>query len=194
MNGMKQLVLASGSTGRREVMRELAIPFVVDVSNYEEDMSLNISPQDLAIYLSKGKAREVAGRHQNAVILAADSFAVFNGELLGKPHTNERAKEMLTMLSGKEHRFITGFTVIDADTHEEYSEAVETRLFFENLTKQDIEDYLLDEDVLAKAGAYNIQGKGRRLFEKIEGDITNVIGLPLENVRSALKRFGVSES
>jgi septum formation protein len=110
---MKKLILASQSPARREILQTTGYPFVVEVSDYEEDMTLKLEPNDLAIHLSKGKAKDVASRHKDAVILAADSFAVFGNELLGKPHTQERAKEMLAMLSGPCHSFVTGFTIID---------------------------------------------------------------------------------
>lgn len=188
---MKSLVLASGSPSRKEILEEAGIPFSIDVSHYEEDMGLDMAPKDLAIYLSKGKARDVAKRHTNAIILAADSFGVFNGQLLGKPHTLKRAREMLAMLSGQRHLFITGFTIMDADTGDEYSEAVETKVYFRELTQGEIEDYLAKDKVLEKAGAYTIQGLGRYLIEKIEGDYDNVRGLPLTNVSEALGKFGI---
>ena len=188
---MKSLILASGSPARKNILTKTKVPFTVDVSDYEEDMSLAMPPAELAIYLSKGKARDVAKRHTNAVILGADSFAVFKGELLGKPHTLERAKEMLTMLSGQVHSFITGVTIIDADTKEEYSETVESKVYFKKLTPQEIEEYLTEEHVLEKAAAYTVQGLGKRLIDKIEGDYTNIMGLPLAKVSEAMKKFGI---
>jgi len=188
---MKSLILASGSPARKEILEETGYPFAIDVSNYEEDMGLKLAPKELAVFLSKGKARDVVKRHKHAVIIGADSFAVFNEELLGKPHTMERAKEMLTMLSGQCHSFVTGFTIIDADTGREHSGADETRVYFKTLTTQQIEDYLAKEDVLQKAGAYTIQGLGRHLIERIEGDYNNVCGLPLAKVAKILKDFGV---
>jgi septum formation protein len=127
---MRQLILASSSPSRKTILENAKIDFVIDASNYEEDMGLAMPPSDLAIFLSKGKARDVAKRHSNAVILSADSFAVFDGRLLGKPHTVQRAKEMLTMLSGQVHTFITGFTIVDPEDNNEQSGSVETRVYF----------------------------------------------------------------
>jgi septum formation protein len=188
---MKRLILASSSSSRREILEETKFPFDIFVSNYEEDMTLKLDPKELAIYLSKGKAYDVAINQKGAIILAADSFGAFNGELLGKPHTFDRAKQMLELLSGQCHSFITGFTVLDADTNREYSEAVETKVYFKILTKNEIEDYLENENVLEKAGAYTIQGLGKKFIEKIEGDCNNVRGLPLTSVTIALSRFGI---
>lgn len=189
---MKSLILASGSSGRREILEETKYPFRVVVSNYEEDMGLDLAPKELAIYLSKGKARDVAGRYTNAIVIGADSFVVFRGELLGKPHTPKRANEMLTLLSGQRHSFITGFTILDADTNKEYSEAVETKIYLRKLSQKEIKDYHAKENVLEKAGAYTIQGPANKFIERIDGDYNNVRGLPLVNVSKAMKKFGIN--
>lgn len=191
---MKTLILASGSPSRKEILEEAGLSFEVDVSNYEEDMGLDMAPKELAMHLSVGKAKDVAARHTDAVILAADSFGVYKGELLGKPHTKERAKEMLTMLSGQCHSFITGFTIIDTNSGKEYTGFDETKVYFKPLTLDEIDQYLAEEDVLEKAGAYSINGAGKRLVLKIEGDFVNVRGLPIDEVRKVFKRFGVEGS
>jgi septum formation protein len=189
---VKQFILASGSQGRKEILERAHVDFTVDVSNYEEDMTLDMPPAELAQFLSKGKATDVATRHENAVILGADSFAVFNGQLLGKPHTLERAKEMLTMLSGQRHSFVTGFTIIDTDSGKEYTSSVETQVYFKEITPADIDGYLAKDDVLNKAGAYTIQGLGGMFITKIEGSFSNVVGLPMMEVAQALREFGVN--
>lgn len=189
---MKKLVLASSSPARRQILEAIRFPFIVDVSNFEEDMSLNMAPQELAKYLSQGKAEEVARRHKNTVVLAADSFAVFNGQLLGKPHTIENAKKMLTSLSGGCHSFITGFTILESDTGEKYSDVIETKVCFRKLTSQEIDGYLKKENVLNNAGAYIIQRLGGALVDRIEGDYSNIMGLPLSAITPALKDFGIN--
>lgn len=188
---MKALILASGSQSRREILNSTGFPYLVDPSNFEEDMTLKMAPADLAIFLSLGKARDVAKRHSNAIVLGADSFGIYKNELLGKPHTLKRAKEMLTMLSGKSHIFVTGFTLIDTDSGKTYSESVETKVYLKKLTDRVIDEYLAKDDVLDKAGAYTIQGEGSKLIEKIEGDFNNVMGLPLSRVLVALSEFGI---
>jgi septum formation protein len=189
---MKQFILASGSQGRKEILKRSHVDFTVDVSNYEEDMTLDMPPADLAICLSQGKAMDVAARHSEAVVLGADSFAIYNGELLGKPHTLDRAKEMLTMLSGQCHTFVTGFTIIDTASGKTYSSSVESTVYFTEITPSDIDGYLAKENVLNKAGAYTIQGLGSAFITKIDGSFSNVIGLPLMEVAAALKDFGVN--
>lgn len=189
---MKQLILASGSVGRRTLLEKIGHPFIVDVSNYEEDMTFDMPPEKLAIFLSKGKAEDVVTRHKNAVILAADSFVVYKNHLLGKPHTQKRAKEMLQMLSGSHHSFVTGFTIIDADTGKQQSESVRTEIFFRDLSDSEIETYIKRDDVRQKAGAYTVQGAGSAFIRRIDGDYSNIVGLPLAPVIEALRKFDIN--
>ncbi len=188
---MKALILASSSPIRKLILEEVGIPFEVDVSDYDEDMTLDMPPDRLAIYLSQGKARAVAARHTGTIVLGADSFAVFGDQLLGKPHTVERAREMLAMLSGQRHTYLTGFTVIDTDTGREHSEAVESTVYFRTLSAQEIDGYLAIEDVRGKAAAYGIDGEdlGGQFIEKIVGDRNNIRGLPIERLREVLEEF-----
>lgn len=189
---MRRLILASSSRARLEILEQANINFVVQPSNYIEDMTLNLSPKKLAVFLSRGKAEEVAAKNSDAIVLAADSFAELNGELLGKPHTKERAREMLSKLSGNKHLFITGFTIIDCDSGKTYSEAVTTNVFMRRLTNHEIDAYINKEDVLSNAGAYRIQNLGGALIDRIEGDYNNVRGLPLSSVVVSLKEFGLN--
>lgn len=189
---MKRLILASSSPARKELLEQAGIAFKVIPSTFEEDMGQSLAPRELAIALSQGKAREVATRVKDAVVLGADSFAVFEGQLLGKPHTVERAKEMLTMLAGNCHTFITGFTIIDSGSGKELSDAVETKVYMKKLSLEEIERYIAKEDVLEKAGAYRSQNLGAALIKKVEGDYNNVRGLPLSTIATCLIEFGVT--
>ncbi len=189
---MKQLILASGSAGRKLLLDKLQIPYAIHVSNYEEDLTLDLPPKELAIELSRGKARDVAQRHKNAVVLGADSFAVCDGQLLGKPHTVKRAKEMLRLLSNRSHAFITGYTIIDTDSGREFSEAVETIVCFREISDDEIDRYLKKEDVLKNAGAYRLQDVGAIFAVRVEGEVNNIIGLPLAQIAQHLKTFGIS--
>ncbi|HLC91603.1 MAG TPA: nucleoside triphosphate pyrophosphatase [Candidatus Saccharimonadales bacterium] len=188
---MKKLVLASVSPSRKQILETLGVDFEICPSSYEEDMSLPLKPQELAIHLSQGKAREVANKYKNAVIVAADSFAVYQNKLLGKPHTARKAREMLMMLSGQVHSFITGFTIIDTESKQEISEAIESKVYFRKLTKEEIDNYIAKENVLEKAGAYSIQGLGMLLIDKVDGDYSNIRGLPVVVIAHHLKKFGI---
>lgn len=157
-------------------------------------MSLDMSPTELALHLSKGKADDVATRHKNSVILGVDSFAVFEDKLLGKPHTNKKAKQMLTMLSGNRHSFISGFTLIDTTDNKSYSGAVESLVYFKELSAKEINQYVETENVLEVAGAYKIQGLGQNLISKIVGEANNVRGLPIKEIAKYLKLIGIEPS
>ena len=188
---MKYLVLASSSVARREILSNIGLAFTVDPSNYEEDMSLNLPPKKLAIHLAKGKAEEVARRHQKSVVLAADSFAVFQNQLLGKPYTKANAIKMLKSLNGNSHSFITGYCLLDTDSGKIFTESVESSVWLRQLDEKEIKSYVNKEDVLNNAAAYRIQDLGSLLISRIEGDYYNVMGLPLSRVVDKLKDFGI---
>jgi septum formation protein len=167
------------------------LKFEVAHSDYEEDMSMKMEPHKLARFLSDGKAASAAGRHKNALVIAADTFIVFKGRLMGKPHTSEEAKRMLNALNGKSHSVITGFTIIDAKTGKKLSRSVETKVWLKKMTASEIDGYVKTGEPLDKAGAYAIQGLGAVIVKKIEGDYLNVVGLPLYDVVDALGKLGV---
>ncbi len=186
-----RIILASTSPRRKELLEKAGVVFEVVRSNYEEDMTLPLPPLELAKYLSRGKAEAVAQDYTDAVVIGADTFVTYEGMLLGKPHTPERAKEMLGMLSGKAHTVITGFTIIDTKTGTSISEAVESTVYFKNLSEQEIDAYVSTGEPLDKTGAYTIQGAGKTLVDHIEGDYDNVVGLPVSAVLEVLKSFPI---
>ena len=188
---MRTIILASASPRRKELLELTGLQFQVDPGDYIEDMSLKLSPHELAMFLSLEKARAVAGKYHNAIIIAADTFVIIRGQILGKPHTKEEAKEMLLFLEGKTHSVITGFTVLDTDTCRKISRSVETRVTFKKLTKKEIDAYVRTEEPLEKAGGYAIQGLGSIIIKRIEGDYFNVIGLPLCALAECLKEFEI---
>jgi len=189
---MKKIVLASGSPGRKGLLTQIGLEFEVDPSSFEEDMTLDMEPNELAKFLSLGKAKEVAGRHKDAIIIAADTFCVLGKEILGKPHTKENAKIMLQKLSGKVHLVITGFTIIDTESGKQVSKSVESKVFFADASEKDIDDYIALGEPLEKAGAYAMQHRGGIFVEKIEGDYFNIVGLPMLPIIRELKNFGVN--
>ncbi|MEX2008208.1 MAG: Maf family protein [Candidatus Spechtbacterales bacterium] len=189
---MKELILASGSPRRKELLEQAGFSFQVEPSDFEEDMTLEIPPAELAQELSRGKAEAVARNNADAVVLGADTFIVFEGTLLGKPHTEEEAVRTLQRLNGTSHTVITGFTVIEAARDKRVSRAVETTVYFCNLSEEEIGTYVQTHEPLDKAGAYAIQGRGAIFVEKIEGDFYNVVGLPLCEVARVLKDFGIT--
>jgi len=188
---MRKIVLASASPRRRELLENIGLKFEVAVSNYHEELFSGLAPGTLAQKLSLEKASVVARQYDDAIVIAADTIGVLDGNIIGKPHTDLAAKNMLRMLSGKCHLVITGFTIIDTRQQTNLSRSVETKVYFRNLTDDEIDAYVRTGEPLDKAGAYAIQGLGALLVEKIEGDYYNVIGLPLVALIENLKHFGI---
>ena len=172
-------------------MLQLGIDFEVIPSNYEEDMTLKLSPYELAKTLSKGKANDVALKHKNAVVIGADTFLVFKDKLLGKPKDMKDAKKMLASLSSKCHSVITGFTIIDTDSKKIISKVVETKVYFRKISTEEIEKYIKKDNPLDKAGSYNLLGGAGIFVEKLEGDFFTIIGLPLCSLSKELKKFNI---
>ncbi len=172
-------------------MEITGLKFDVHVSDYEEDLTLPLKPGELAKHISLKKAETVAVKYEDSVIIAADTFIVFNDNLLGKPHTPERAEEMLLMLSGEKHRVITGFTIIDSKSGNIFSQSVSTKVYFRKIDSREIKAYINTKEPLDKAGAYAIQGMGALFVEKIKGDFFNVVGLPLCELSKNLGEFGI---
>lgn len=187
----RRIILASSSPRRREILGKTGLSFEVDPGDYEEDMSLGLEPHRLARFLSAEKVRSIAGKYADALVIAADTFIVLRGALLGKPRTPDEARRMLMALNGKEHSVITGVTVLDTATGKKVTLSEETRVFFRRLSADEIDDYVRSGEPLDKAGAYAIQGLGAVLVKRIEGDYLNVVGLPLARLVSVLQRFGV---
>ena len=191
MRNTKIIILASASPRRKEILAKTGLKFKVDESAYEEKIVAGLKPDSLARFLSRGKARDVARRHRNALVIAADTIVVSRGRLFAKPRTVEEAREMLNTLSGKAHSVITGFTIIDTESKRELSRSVKSKVFFKRLSRDEIDAYIRSGEPLDKAGAYGIQGLGAVLIRKIEGDFFNVVGLPLYALSESLKKFGI---
>ncbi len=188
---MKRIILASTSPRRQELMAKLGIPFKVIPGDYEEDMTLNMPSLELAKFLSLGKAQSVAGKEQG-IIIGSDTFLAFEDKVLGKPHTAEKAKEVLIALRGKQHSVLTGYAVIDTETGTVINDVVEAKVFFNNYSDQDIDSYIATGEPLERAGGYAIQGGGAGFVEKVEGDYDSIVGLPVKDIAVALKGLGIS--
>jgi len=188
---MKPIVLASSSPRRKELLEKIGLAFTVDPAEEEESPNPQLSPQELAKSLSLQKARAAAARNPTSIVIAADTFGVLDGRLLGKPAGKQQAREMLGMMRGRRHTVITGFTVMDASSGSSITETVETGVYFRKLTEAEINAYVCSGEPLDKAGAYAIQGLGALLVDKIEGDYYNVVGLPLAALASVLKKFDI---
>lgn len=187
----KQLILASRSPRRRELLGRWKIPFTAVESHYEEDMTLPLPPKRLAKVLSMGKAKSVATKYPNAIVVAADTFIAHRGKLMGKPKSVADAKQMLRQLSGRTHSVITGLAIIDTTTGQKVSKAVEAQITFRPITTREINAYVASGEPMDKAAAYAIQGIGSVIIKKIDGDYHGVMGLPLYQLAQELEKFGV---
>jgi septum formation protein len=163
----------------------------MEPSDIEEDTDSGLEPHELVRQISLKKAKTVAAKYKNAIIIAADTIGVIGNKILGKPHTLNKAAEMLNEISGRPHLVITGLTVLDTVTNKSVSRTVETVVFIKKLNKHEISAYVKTGEPLDKAGAYAIQGMGAIIVERIEGDFYNVMGLPLQALTEILQEFGV---
>lgn len=171
-----QLILASQSPRRLELMGMLNIPFTVHAADIDEAMDPAQSPLMEVPRVSLRKAQAIP-RREGDIVVAADTVVYCGGRMLGKPHSRQEAAEMLRLLSGRSHQVITGLTVLTDEAVR--SEAEVTEVFFRPLTDREIESYIGSGEPMDKAGAYGIQGRGALFVEKISGDYYNVMGLPL---------------
>ena len=171
------LILASKSPRRKELLKQIGIPFVVVVSDAEEVSGNSWTPAALVVENAKRKARAVAEKYPDSPVLGADTVVSSEGKIFGKPKDKDEARKMLTALSGKMHEVTTGLALINRN--EIRTTNVTTKVFFDTMTKADIDAYIATEESMDKAGAYTIQGKAARFIEKIEGSYSNVVGLPL---------------
>lgn len=188
------LFLASDSPRRKQILSLLGLDFKVVKNSIEENLPEKyIDPNAYAGRLSLLKARNIADKieENNALIIAADTIVVAGKRILGKPTTKTDAFQMLTLLSGRNHKVITGVSIIKKPEGTELTETVVTKVTFYPLSELQIKNYIRLGEYRDKAGSYGIQGMGSLLVEKIEGCYYNVVGLPLSKLTRMLKNFGV---
>lgn len=183
------LVLASSSPRRRDLIRYLELPFVVDPSSVDETSVSAGSPEALALTLAELKARDVATRHPEAVVIGADTLVDLQGQVLNKPADAAEALRMLTLLSGNVHRVHTGIAIRFGD--KSLSTTVSSRVHMRLWTVERLRAYVATGEPLDKAGAYAAQGEGAALIERVEGSFLAVVGLPLAALRALLAEVGV---
>jgi septum formation protein len=188
---VRKIILASTSPRRKELLAKTGLKFSVVSSNYEEDMTLELPPKELAKVLSMGKAEAVAKRYKDAIVIGGDSFVVYRNHIWGKPHTAQRARAMLRQMSGNVNSVITGFSIIDTQTGKHISRAVECEVFFRKMTDREIDAYIKTGEPLERAGGYSVQERGSVFIKKIEGSFSAAIGLPIYELVQELKKFGV---
>jgi len=190
-----ELILASSSPRRQELLREIGIPFQVHAANINEDQIAHEFPIAYALRLAQEKAQAVAAQHPQSYVLGADTIVVIDGEVLGKPKDHADAARMLRLLSGRAHEVTTAVSLIAPFTVAQgtlaQTRASTTKVYFREIAEAEIQQYVAGCEPMDKAGAYAIQGGASRWTDRIEGEFSNVVGLPLSLVTEMLKITGL---
>lgn len=172
------MILASASPRRKEILENFGFSFKTVVKNVDETSNKDTVKEKI-MEIARKKAIAVAKNFPNENVIGADTMVVINNKILGKPHNKQEAFEMLKSLSGKNHEVITAFSFINLEKNITYCDYEITKVYFKNLTDEEINWYIGTNEPMDKAGAYGIQGKGAFFVEKIEGDFFSVMGFPL---------------
>jgi septum formation protein len=176
------LILASQSPRRRELLEQAGIPFTVRAANVPEQIEPGETPVQYVSRLAKSKASAISA----GLVLGADTVVVVDEHILEKPKDAADARRMLEMLSGREHSVITGVCLRSGE--EFLTETRETRVRFLRMSSEEIEQYVASGEPMDKAGAYAIQGLASKFIDRIDGDYSNVVGLPVSLVYNLLKQ------
>lgn len=203
---MSQIILASASPRRKELLEQIGLEFEICPAKGEEVITKTI-PEEVVMELSKQKAEEVAAmvssfgeNHKeittpsDILVIGADTVVAFDGKILGKPVDEADAKRMLMMLSGNTHSVFTGVTLVLIDKTGRAGELVfyeKTDVKMHVMTEAEIDRYIATAEPMDKAGSYGIQGKCAIHIEKIDGDYNNVVGLPIARIYQELKNIGI---
>ncbi len=183
------LILASASPRRKRLLQEIGLPFRSQACDIYEQ-GIEDSPSNMACILAEKKAMDAYSRSKNNWVLGADTIVVLQETILGKPLDYEEARSMLTLLSGREHEVITGFSIINPSGEAAHTEHVSTIVTIKNLSEREITAYIGTGEPFGKAGSYAIQGIGAFMVKDIAGSYSNVVGLPVYHVIEALLALG----
>ncbi len=187
-------VLASKSPRRKALLQNIEINAQIMPSNVDEGVAEGLEPCEMVTQLAMLKATDVARSFgKNTVVIGADTCVCVDGVILGKPQNSQDAKAMLKRLSGRCHDVYTGYCVVSCSDGVCVSKCEKTKVFFRELSDEEIDSYIQSREPMDKAGAYGIQGKGSKFVEKIEGDYFNVVGLPVcALVKLMREEFGIN--
>jgi len=194
-----KIILASASPRRAEILRDAGIAFEICAARVDESRREGEMPEALVRRLAEAKARAAAGQSAQAlfdeprIIVGADTEVVVNGSVLGKPESEEDARAMLRLLSGRTHEVITGLAVMKIPGGQARTEVETTRVTFSALSEEEIAAYVATGEPFDKAGAYAIQGRAGRFVTRVEGCYFNVVGLPLARLWRILRELGWQE-
>lgn len=184
------LILASASPRRAELLKLLPVKFQVLPGTVAEVAHEHLSPLEICQLNAHRKARAVAKKIPDALVLGADTLVFLDNEILGKPRSLADARRMLARLQGRHHQVVTGVCLMHLRSHRERIFAASTDVLFHPLNARQIRDYLAAIQPLDKAGAYAIQDSGEKIISEISGSYSNVVGLPVEQLREELAAWG----
>lgn len=184
---MRNIILASKSPRRQELLKDVVNDFIVDPSDAEEIVPCGTKVCDIPVVLSKLKAMDVAKKHRGDIVIGSDTLVIVDDMVLTKPKDEKHAFEMLKMLSGRKHKVITGCCLVCGDRYSCFCE--QTTVEFYELSDDEISEYISTGDCLDKAGAYGIQSLSKTFIKGICGDYFNVVGLPVARLKRELSAF-----
>ena len=185
----KEIILASSSPRRRELMRMAGLDFTVEVPDVPEIVPPSLPKEKESQFLAEMKATVVSVRHPKEIVIGSDTTVICEGRVLGKPKSEQEARDMLHFLSGRTHEVYTGVSIICGDEADAESFTSVTSVEFYELSDAEIEAYIRSGEPMDKAGAYGIQGPGCRFVLRIEGDYFTVVGFPIAEVIRRLERL-----
>ncbi len=183
------IILASKSPRRREILENHGFEVTVVPSAPENPPEDGLKPEEQVAYLALEKGLDAEKEYPDFVVVSSDTVVVLGDTVLGKPKDRADAYNMLSMLSGKTHRVLTGYTIFYKGGR--YSNVVSTEVTFYELDDCEINAYIDTKDPFDKAGAYGIQSKGAHLVKEIKGDYLNIVGFPLADFCQMIKKLGV---
>ena len=181
------IILASASPRRKEILENTNIKFDIISSSIEELVLDGESPCQMVMRLAFEKGIDIASKYKSNLVISADTIVVLDDNVLGKPKDEEEARQMISNLSGRTHQVITGISLINLENNKKIIDYVVSNVKFKKLSKDDINDYIKTKESLDKAGAYGIQSYGALLVEEIQGDYFNIVGLPISKLSDLLK-------
>lgn len=186
---MKQLILASQSPRRKELLEKCEIPFLTDPADIDETLKEGLSIPEQIEELSCRKASAVLRRHPDGIVIGSDTAVVIDGKILGKPKNEEDAYAMLNELQGNTHQVVTGLCI--RSKKRMYQNVTVSDVTFAPMSEEEIRKYIATGECMDKAGAYGIQGYGGRYITQIRGDFYSIMGLPLNLVYEEMKNLNL---
>lgn len=181
----RKVVLASSSPRRKQLLSKIISEFEIIPSDVEEIYPNTISTMHVSLYLSDLKAYDIHKKYPNDIVIGCDTSVIINDVILGKPKNKTHAKEMLSSLSNNMHYVVSGITVYDKDSKYQINSI--SKVYFKNLSIQEIDEYLENDEYKDKAGGYAIQGLANKFIDRFEGEYESIVGLPIIELDKLLK-------